>query len=241
MQAEKFVYPQYGVPLVEAYDHRFEAVFIILHPFISVPQQLAWKVTRKYPPDSDIIAVGTASPWANVGRQTGLNSCARLNQALLTAGGSLTAELADHDGKEALLALLQSQSLWMPAQGRFEPLIQRDLLRVFSSSGYEHVIHVPEFPDVNPVASIRLAELQDEQVPFPVSGTLLAPDSSFLFTVDWDSFFTLFYGPRAFLLRMARGLRLEGFFATAHTDHAWFNYSMGCATVTLSPEHWQTV
>jgi hypothetical protein len=58
--------------------------------------------------------------------------------------------------------------------------------------------------------------------------------------VDWDSFFTLFYGPRRFIEEMARGLNLEGFFATANTDHAWFNYSMGCATVTLSPEHWQT-
>jgi hypothetical protein len=34
-------------------------------------------------------------------------------------------------------------------------------------------------------------------------------------------------------------LNLEGFFATPNTEHAWFNYSMGCATVTLSPEHWQ--
>jgi len=34
-------------------------------------------------------------------------------------------------------------------------------------------------------------------------------------------------------------LNLEGFFATANTEHAWFNYSLGCATVTLSPEHWQ--
>jgi hypothetical protein len=21
-------------------------------------------------------------------------------------------------------------------------------------------------------------------------------------------------------------------------EHFWFNYSMGCATVTISPEHW---
>ena len=76
---------------------------------------------------------------------------------------------------------------------------------------------------------------------FPARGTLLAPDHSFLFTVDWDSFFTLFYGSRSFVARVAAGLNLEGFFATPNTEHAWYNYSFGCATVTLSPEHWQTV
>ena len=98
----------------------------------------------------------------------------------------------------------------------------------------------------DPVARLALASLRDgaNLIPegsFPARGTLLAPDHSFLFTVDWDSFFTLFYGPRAFVARVAAGLNLEGFFATPNTEHAWYNYSFGCATVTLSPEHWQTV
>ncbi len=77
--------------------------------------------------------------------------------------------------------------------------------------------------------------------PFPARGTLLAPDASFLFTVDWYSFFTLFYGSPSFVTSVAATARnLEGFFATPNTEHARFNYSLGCATVTLSPEHWQT-
>lgn len=226
--------------MIEAYDRRFEAVFILLHPFIKVPERLAWSVTRTYPSDLEILSEGSACTWEDVGRQTGLHSCARLNQALLTAGGSLTGELADREGGEALGACLQSQPIWMPAQGRIEPLLQQDLLQVFLSSKYEHLIHVPEFPNFNPAARFLLADLQRGRASFPTSGTLLAPDLSFLFTVDWDSFFTLFYGPRALLVQAAKELSMEGFFATANTDHAWFNYSMGCATVTLSPEHWQT-
>jgi hypothetical protein len=45
--------------------------------------------------------------------------------------------------------------------------------------------------------------------------------------------------PRTFITRVAPAQNLEGFFATANTEHTWFNYSFGCATVTLSPEHWQ--
>ena len=69
-------------------------------------------------------------------------------------------------------------------------------------------------------------------------GTLAAPDESFLLTVDWDSFFTLFYGPRAFVDEVVHRQDLEGFFATPTTEHFWFNYSLGCSAVTIYPDSW---
>jgi len=235
----QFVYPQTDVPLVDAYDGRFEATYILLHPFIAVPERLAWSVTRKYPEDAEIVMHGTPFNWSEVGQLTGIGSCARINQALLTATGSLCGELADVSARNALQLFLQSRPVWMPTEGRFEPLLQRGLLHVFRAAGCEEILHVPEFPDRNPVSSFATADLQEGSILFPSGGTLLAPDASFLFTVDWDSFFTLFYGEREFITQMGNELGLEGFFATKNTDHAWFNYSLGCATVTLSPEHWQ--
>ena len=240
VKPDQFVYPPGEIPLLEAYDGRFEAVFIVLHPFISVPEHLAWSVTRQYPTDQEIIASGSRYTWAEAGRQSGLASCARMNQALLTATGSLTAELADPVGQSSLQSFLQSQAVWMPTEGRFEPLLQNHLLQAFASAGWNELVYVPEVPTSDPVEPMALSELRNRSIPFPGCGTLLAPDASFLLTVDWDSFFTLFYGPRDFIARTSRELKFEGFFATPATDHAWFNYSMGCATVTLSPEHWQT-
>jgi hypothetical protein len=63
-------------------------------------------------------------------------------------------------------------------------------------------------------------------------------DESFLFTVDWDSFFTLFYGPREFVAEVVGRNKLEGFFATPTTEHLWFNYSLGCSAVTIYPDSW---
>lgn len=239
MQPEEFVYPPYGAPLVEAYNGRFEAAFVVLHPFIRVEERLAWRVTRKYPDDADIIAHGSRFPWTEVCGLSGLSSLARLNQALLTATGSLKGDFGNSSARDMLQGFLQSQPVWMPAQGRFEPLLQRNLLAIFASAGYEEVIHVPEFPNADPIVRLAVTDLEKADRPFPSGGTLLAPDLSFLFTVEWDSFFTLFYGSRAFVAGSMRKLGMEGFFATANTDHVWFNYSMGCATVTLSPEHWQ--
>jgi hypothetical protein len=50
----------------------------------------------------------------------------------------------------------------------------------------------------------------------------------------------LFYGPRAFIADAARRLTLEGFFAAPNTGRAWSNYSLGSATLTVSPEDRQT-
>jgi hypothetical protein len=241
VREEKFTYPPYGLPLVEAYDGRFEAVFVVLHPFIRVPERLSWTVTGRYLTDPDIVARGARYTWTEVCRQTQLASCAQLNQALLTATGSLSGELADPVGRHALQSFLQSHPVWMPTEGRFEPLLQQDLLRVFAARGCSDLVYVPEFPASAPIERLSVDRLRNGSIPFPGCGTLLAPDASFLFTVDWDSFFTLFYGSKDFITQMARELDFEGFFVTANTDHAWFNYSLGCATVTLSPEHWQTV
>jgi hypothetical protein len=237
VQAEEFVYPKYEIPLAEAYGGRFESVFVVLHPFVQVPVSLAWSVTQKYPSDEQILAEGTKCPWAEVQKLTGIASYARMNQALLTSIGSLEGDLADWAGRDAIAKFVQSHPVWMPAEGRFEPLLQADFLEVFAAAGQEELVFVPEFPNSDPVVRLPIEELKSG-APFPPRGTLLAPDSSFLFTVDWDSFFALFYGPRAFVAESARKLSLEGFFASANTEHAWFNYSFGCATVTVSPEDW---
>jgi hypothetical protein len=246
VQPEQFTYPSLSEPLVEAYGGAFESVFVVLHPFVRVPAELAWSATRQYPADAAIAARGAKVPWMEVAAATGLNSCARVNQALLTSIGSLADHLADPAGRDALQRFLEAQPIWMPVEGRFEPLLQPDFLCVFAEAGAEEILFVPEFPNSEPVTRLPLASLSSGSIPFsespfPARGTLLAPDRSFLFTVDWDSFFTLFYGPRPFVARLAAALNLEGFFAAPTTEHAWFNYSMGCATVTLSPEHWQTV
>ena len=240
VQPEQFTYPPYDIPLVEAWDGQFEAVFILLHPFVRVPDSLAWSATQTYPSDAQILTRGQKCPWSDVAAQTGLITCARLNQALLTSIGSLSDHLADPAAREKLQTFLQSQPIWMPVEGRFEPLLHSDLLQVFAAAGANQITCVPEFPDTDPVTTLSISDLATRSAAFPSRGTLLAPDQSFLFTVDWDSFFTLFYGRRSFMTSVASALNLEGFFATPNTEHAWYNYSFGCATVTLSPEHWQT-
>ena len=238
MEYDRYIYPPYDAPLADAYGSRYESVFIILHPFVSLPDNLAWKATKKYPSDEQIVNHGEKCPWASVAAHTGLSACAKLNQALLTSTGSIAPELSDFPAANALQRFLQSESVWMPVQGRFEPLLQMDILAAFAAAGQQELIFVPEFPNVDPIQMLNISRLRNRNEAFPSRGTLLAPDESFLLTVDWDSFFTLFYGPRAFVTEVACRQNLEGFFATPTTEHSWFNYTLGCCMVTLAPEVW---
>jgi hypothetical protein len=238
VEYERFLYPPYDAPLTDAYDGRFESVYVILHPFVSVPDPLAWKATKQYPSDEQILTLAAKSPWSYVAAQTELRDCAKLNQALLTSIGAIGEELRDYPARDTLRSFLESESIWMPEEGRFEPLLQMDFLDAFEAAGRQELIFVPEFPKADPIRQINIQRFRNREVSFPTRGTLAAPDASFLFTVDWDSFFTLFFGPRAFVSDVVRRRNLEGFFATPTTEHFWFNYSLGCCVVTLTPNGW---
>ena len=223
---------------MEAYGGAFESVYVVLHPFIGLPDELAWKATKQYPSDEQILSAGKKCAWAQVASKTGLGTCAKLNQALLTSIGSIGEDLCDYAAGGALKTFLESESIWMPGEGRFEPLLQMDFLDAFEAAGRGELIFVPEFPGADPIQRLNVQGLKRREESYPNRGTLAALDESFLFTVDWDSFFTLFYGPRAFVAEVVRRNNLEGFFATPTTEHTWFNYSIGCSAVTIYPDSW---
>ena len=238
MDYESLVYPPYDAPLAEAYGGHFESVYVLLHPFVGVPEPLAWKSVKQYPSDDQILSRGAKVPWGYVAAQTGLSACAKVNQALLTSIGSISEELRDYPASETLTSFLQSNSVWMPTEGRFEPLLQMDFLDAFKAANQEELVFVPEFPHTDPIQRLKASRLRNREVSFPSRGTLTTPDASFLLTVDWDSFFTLFYGSREFVAEVVQRCNLEGFFATPTTEHSWFNYSLGCCVVTLAPDGW---
>ena len=157
---------------------------------------------------------------------------------MLTTIRSIKEELCDLQASKVLNGFLESESVWMPTEGRFEPLLQMDFLSAFESPGQKELIFVPEFPGIDRTQRLDVAKLRSRAESFPDRGSLVAPDESFLLTVDWDSFFTLFYGRREFVTEVVRRQNLEGFFATATTEHFWFNYSLGCSAVTIYPDSW---
>jgi hypothetical protein len=235
---DQFVYPPCDAPLIEAYGGRFESLYIMLHPFFRVPHRLAWRETHTYPSNEQIKSAGEKVSWAEVAAETGLSGAAELNQALLSSIDAIYPEFGNFGARDRLRRYLEAGNVWMPNEGAFEPLLQPDFIDAFEAARKHSMIFVPEFPSVDAITPFNMASLKAHNDDFPVRGSLMPEDVWFLFTVDWDSFFTLLYGPRKFVTDFVKRRKIEGFFANATTEHYWFNYAMGCATVTMSPEHW---
>ena len=133
------------MPLLEAYGGRFESAFVILHPFVRVPQSLAWSATRRYPEDAQIAALGARCAWSEVEAHVELNSCAHMNQALLTSIGSLTGYLADPPGAKAADFPREPANL-DATEGRFEPLLVMTSFRSLHWPAWKNSSSFPSFP-----------------------------------------------------------------------------------------------
>ena len=218
MKPEDFSYPSYSEPLLDAYARRFESVFIILHPFIKLPTEMA---NNNDLPFEQMVAHAQPCPWAYVAKETGLGSLAKVNHALLTLYGSLKEEFCDLSASETLESFLKRESFWEPRNGGFDALISSEFSEIFRSSGTDEVIYVPE---LDPAQRLKVSDLKHSIAPGLVwfAGTLLHPGYELLFTVDWDSFFTLFYGSDVFLHEVVQKHSLEGFFVNPSHRHYWY-------------------
>ncbi len=105
----------------------------------------------------------------------------------------------------------------MPEEGRFEPLLQMDILDAFEAAGCQELIDVPEFPKADPVRQLNCQDSEAAKIPSRPTALSRTADASFLFTVDWDSFFTLFYGPREFISEVVTQAESGRLFR--HPDH----------------------
>ena len=141
---------------MEAYEGRFESVYVALHPFVRVPESLALKATQKYPSDDQVLRFGEKCTWAEVAAESGIGTCARLNHAMLTAIQSIEEELCDYAACETLTDFLEDGQIWMPTEGRFEPLLHEDFLSVFDAAGQQELVFVPDFPAWIRCSGLRL-------------------------------------------------------------------------------------
>lgn len=206
-----------------AFNGRFECLFVTLHPFVGVPGALQ-PGRADYPEDVEIVAQAQKVSWSTVASGSGLGTVSRVNHALLTRIGALNPQFQDSDGAALLGAWLKAHAVWEPGEGDFEALLQADILAAFHGAGASQVISIPEFADEAEVQRLELDAVKSGGPgAFPKRGTVAAPDETFLFTVDWDSFFTLFYGPTQLVRSWVDGRKVEGFYATPATVHRWYD------------------
>ena len=190
-------YPAYDVPISDWHPAVFESAFIALHPF-----------SRAQTPVS----------WGEVAAAIGL-SVGRLNRALLTWSGALRTEFADSDAAARLRGFCELSGLDAPLDGSL-PLIWTPLVvAFFRAVGADQLWVRDEFGEaLSPCAA--LAEPLDRSLGRSHRrGAIFSAVPGVLASVDWDSFFTLFFAPQSQLATLSQAV--EGFVCAADTRHYW--------------------
>jgi hypothetical protein len=190
-------YPNYDAPISQWHPAVFEAVFIALHPFCRGDVPVA---------------------WAEVASLLGM-TVGRLNRGLLTRDGALRVEYRDSDAAALLNRYCEASTLDGPIDGCIPTDWTPILIDFFRTAGADVLWVTDEFGEELRPCSAETAELDLLLGSVHRRGAIFSSVPGVLVSVDWDSFFTLFFAPRWLLARLPDVL--EGFVAGIDTDHFW--------------------
>jgi hypothetical protein len=171
---------------------------------------------------------GQQISWRTICQQANFTNHCELDRALRTKIGGFRQGLADTAASDRLASYCAEHKIFMPNEGRFEPLMQAGLAALFRGAGFRKVVVGDEFGDDERLVDINLLdrnELWDGMAELPQYGIkrLIAPDHSLLAWVHWDSFYTLILGTTESLHELRIDRSFEGFWCSDETDTYWLN------------------
>jgi hypothetical protein len=164
--------------------------------------------------------------WRTICQQVGFTDHCELDQALRTSIGGLRDDLADAAKSERLASYCSRHRIFLPTEGRFEPMMQASLATVFRRSGNSSVIVGDEFGDDERLIDTSLleqVELWEGMAALPIHGVkrLIAPNHSLLAWAHWDSFYTLILGTAEVFQGLKIANLFEGFWCSDETECYW--------------------
>lgn len=176
----------------------------------------------------DAIAKEFARPvrWQSICREAGFTSHCDLDCALRTHIGGLRQELANVRLTEKLLLYCDREGIFLPTEGRFEPVMQDALMQMFVRAGCREIVAGDEFGDEDRLVDVEALTggrpwVGEEDVPAYGARRLFAPDRSLLAWVHWDSFHTVIFGTDDSLAGLRLSELFEGFWCSEATVTYW--------------------
>jgi hypothetical protein len=211
----------YGGRILEYYSGAFDAVFVLLSPFLR-PARIPLErfAPGTWPDRREICASCTTVSWETIRRSAGLPSIAAVDVALRTRILGLKAEFANVAYAERLEQVLDREGLIAPTEGEHPDLLHNAVLDLFAKLGHTWVWVGDEFCSERKLHWIE--DLKNETGK-TIEGhcNVFSPDKTLLWTVHWDSHFSFLCGAGRTLEDGHVADRFEGFFCQAPTEVYW--------------------
>jgi hypothetical protein len=137
-QPEKFASCPYDEKILDFYKGQFDAVFVLLHPFL-YPRNI--NIDRfcpeHWPTKFEIIETCERVSWKRIVELTGLSSFAQIDVGLRTSILGLNGEFANEDYASRLIELTEKENIIHPSEGQLPPLLENRIYEVIKVLGHE--------------------------------------------------------------------------------------------------------
>lgn len=176
--------------VLEYYAGVFEAVYILLHPFIR-PISIGKEQFKAgtYPTRSSIVKNCAAVSWGEVAVKAGLPSIAAVDIGLRSRILGLRKGLSNKDYFDKIDLLYESDGILAPPEGCFSDLLHDRVLAHIQELGHKWVWVGDEFCTERKMYWVEDLKGQDAG---PTRGrcNVFTPDKGILWTTHWDSHFS---------------------------------------------------
>ena len=207
--------------VLEYYAGTFEAVYILLHPFVR-PVSIEKEKFRPgtYPNRTTILRNCAPVSWAEVAERAELPSLAAVDIGLRAMILGLKAELSNREYADKVESLYDSDGILPPPEGLFSDLLHDSVMQSIQLLGYEWVWIGDEFCTERKL--YRIDDLKDrDAVPTRDRCNVFTPDKSLLWTTHWDSHFSFLCSSQRNLAAIQDACHFEGFFCSPSTEVYW--------------------
>lgn len=208
-------------PLLSFYRDVFEAVFVLLHPFLRPTGITLERFLGDPDVDRDhICRTCEAVSWAQVQQLGSFSSLAEIDIALRTQIRGLREGFASPILAKQLQSCLDESGLVQPVEGRFSELTHDKVLAFLQEEGHSWVWVGDEFGTERKLHWIDDLKKPDSDA---TEGrrSVFTPDKSILWTTHWDSHFAFVCGSSRMIDRMVNDKRFEGFRCEQDTPVYW--------------------
>ncbi len=207
------------IPIKSFYAGHYSDIFVCLHPFLrptSIDSEVFYP--ESWPNKARIRDNCDAFSWANFLSLSEIDSIRTLDIGLRTKILGLQKQYENLDTAAKIDRTLDSNNLIAPSEGIFPEIVFDKWLTALTALGHKWVWLGDEH-----CTERKLHFIQDliAQEDLPNNRNMFTHMNEILFSVHWDSHFTLICGAKSDIKKIIAAAQLEGFYCTEKTEIYW--------------------
>ena len=207
--------------ILEFYKGYFDSVYVILHPFLKIanPDKIDFE-KDDYPSKDEITNYCEKITWKRYLEFSGIEDIKTLDIALRNSIGGLKEKFKNDISTAKLDKTFDEHKIYHPSEGNFQKIILDSMLNGLIKLGHKWIYIGDEFGTERKLIFIEDV-LSNKEVITDWYKNIFTPKNEILYTVHWDSHFTLLCSDRENIDSIVTEFDFEGFYCNQSTEIYW--------------------